>query len=203
MRRRKLVITLAAAAAFGTVVVPASAELHRVTVTLITGQQITMTVDVPEGASVQSIEIPGLPAPVQSITDLGPVATPTPVPEPTAAPTVPETPVTPAPDEDDPANEQGGSGGGKGGKGVDEGDAPTSPNQVAGSKGGKRKQRVGDDQAALPPNSEALTGKLEKAKQKDSKRVDRSNPTRHTDGSPTLDNPTVSLATPGPARIGV
>ena len=184
-------------------VVPASAELHRVSVTLVTGQTITTTVDVPAGASVESIQIPGLPAPVQSITDLGPVATPTPVPEPTAAPTVPETPVTPAPDEDEPANEQGGSGGGKGGKGGDEGDAPTSPNQVAGSKGGKRKQRVGDDQAALDPNSEALTGKLEKAKQKASKRVDRNNPTRHTDGSPTLDNPTVSLATPGPARIGV
>ena len=89
MRRRKLVITLAAAAVFGVVVVPASAELHRVSVTLITGQTLTLTVDVPPGASVESIEIPGLPAPVQSISDLGPVATPTPVPEPTAVPTVP------------------------------------------------------------------------------------------------------------------
>ena len=33
--------------------------------------------------------------------------------------------------------------------------------------------------------------------------MDRRNPTRNTDGSPTLDNPTVSLAEPGPARIGV
>ncbi len=95
MRRRKLVIALAAAALFGAVVVPASAELHRVTVTLITGQTLTMTVDVPPGASVESISIPGLPAPVQSITDLGPVATPTPVP--TAVPTVPPAPQVPAP----------------------------------------------------------------------------------------------------------
>ena len=48
----------------------------------------------------------------------------------------------------------------------------------------------------LEPNAEALTGELEE-------RVDRSNPTRNADGSPTLDNPTVSLAEPGPARIGV
>ena len=34
MRRRKLVITLAAAAMFGVLSVPASAELHRVTVRL-------------------------------------------------------------------------------------------------------------------------------------------------------------------------
>ncbi len=74
MRRRKLVITLAAAALFGVLVVPASAELHRVTVTLVTGQKVTLTVDVPPGTPVESIQIPGLPAPVQSIADLGPVS---------------------------------------------------------------------------------------------------------------------------------
>ena len=52
MRRRKLVITLAAAALFGLLVVPASAELHRVTVTLVTGQTMTLTVDVPPGTAV-------------------------------------------------------------------------------------------------------------------------------------------------------
>src|SRR5688572_25520666 len=102
MRRRTLVIALAAAALFGLLVVPASAELHRVSVTLVTGETITTTVDVPPGGSVQSIEIPGLPAPVQSVTDLGPVATPEPEPEPTAAPTAPpapETPEAPAPEQ--------------------------------------------------------------------------------------------------------
>ena len=84
MRRRTLVIALAAAALFGALVVPASAELHRVSVTLVTGETITTTVDVPPGASVESIDIPGLPAPVQSIVDLGRVATPTPSPTATA-----------------------------------------------------------------------------------------------------------------------
>jgi hypothetical protein len=202
MRRRKLGIALAAAALFGVLlVVPASAELHRVSVTLVTGQTITTTVDVPPGASVESVQIPGLPAPVQSITDLGPVATPEPPPAPTAVPDVPETPVTPAPDEDEGGNGQGGGNGGKG-SGDDEGALPADPNKITGGKGG-RKQAPGDDRAALDPNAEALTGELEETKKKAKKRVDRNNPTRHTDGSPTLENPTLSLATPGPARIGV
>ena len=181
--------------------VPASAELHRVSVTLVTGQTITTTVDVPPGASVQSIQIPGLPAPVQSITDLGPVATPEPPPAPTAVPEVPETPVTP---------------GGGGDDGQQRRRQPRRRRQR------RRRQRQpcrrrtrspGAARAAAPtrpattgaldPNAEALTGELEQAEKKAKKRVDRNNPTRHTDGSPTLDNPTVSLATPGPARIGV
>src|SRR5918997_1327926 len=96
MRRRKLVITLAATAMFGMVVVPASAELHRVTVKLTTGEEITLTVDVPPGQTAQSIEIPGLPAPVESVTDLGPVETPTPTPEATPERT-PEGTATPSP----------------------------------------------------------------------------------------------------------
>ena len=44
MRRRKLGIALAAAALFGVLLaVPASAELHRVSVTLVTGETITTT----------------------------------------------------------------------------------------------------------------------------------------------------------------
>jgi hypothetical protein len=153
MRRRKLVIALAAAALFGVLVVPASAELHRITVTLVTGQTLTMTVDVPPGSSVQSIQIPGLPAPVQSITDLGPVATPTPVPEPPAVPTVPSTPATPAPTQDEPAQQpRGDDGASRDGAAP----KPTSPNQDSGSGGGSKRNR------ALVPNAEALTGSLDK-----------------------------------------
>jgi hypothetical protein len=192
MRRRKPVIALAAAALFGALVVPASAELHRVSITLVTGQTLTMTVDVPPGSSVQSIQIPGLPAPVQSITDLGPVATPTPEPVPTAVPT-PQSSPTPAPTPAKPApsKQQGDSDGDR--------SAPTAPNRTSGSKGGKRDSRDG----ALRPNSQSLDGTLERAAGGGKKRVDRANPTRNTDGSPTLDNPTVSIATPGAARIGV
>ena len=176
MRRRKLVIGLAAAAMFGAIVVPASAEMHRVSVTLVTGQTLTLTVDVPPGSAVDSIALPDLPAAVESVVDLGPVAPPTPTasptetptqaPEPSAAPTAPPSEATPTPT---PAQAQT--------------PAPDRP---------RRPDSVGDDRA-LRPNSEALSGRLEE------KRDAGPDPTPPA-GSP---EPTVSIATPGPARIGV
>jgi hypothetical protein len=145
MRRRKLVITLAAAAAFGFLVVPASAELHRVTVTLVTGQTLTLTVDVPPGASVETIEIPGLPAPVQSIVDHGTVATPTPTPSATATPGQTTTP-TPTPTESPSGNDQ-------------RQDGSLAP--ARGDKGGETgggKDKGGPNTAE--PNAEALEGAL-------------------------------------------
>ena len=192
MRRRKLVIALAAAAVFGLLVVPASAELHRVTITLVTGQTLTMTVDVPPGSSVESLQIPGLPAPVQSITDLGPVADP----DARAA-------ADRRPDRAARAHARAGAAlRAARGRRIRRRAAPESgaPNQGSGDGGGGKRDR-GD--GALDPNAESLTGALEQTKKRAKKRVDRSNPTRNTDGSPTLDNPTVSLATPGAARIGV
>ena len=199
MRRRKLVIAFAAAAAlFGMLVVPAAADLHRVSITLVTGQTLTMTIDVPPGTAVESIQIPGLPAPVQSITDLGPVATPTPLP--TAVPTPPPAPAVPAPAKDPrPANQQPGDNG----SGSGAAPTPAAPNRDSGSGGGTRERNTGGGDGALRPNAESLTGTLENTTRHAKKRVDRSNPTRNADGSPTLDNPTVSLATPGAARIGV
>src|SRR3954468_9683695 len=85
--RKLLRIALAAAALYAAVLVAsAQAEMHKVQVTLVTGQVLTVTIDVPAGTPVQQAQIPGLPAPVQNIVDLGPVATPTPPPVPTAPP---------------------------------------------------------------------------------------------------------------------
>ena len=186
-------ITLAAAVTFGFLVVPASAELHRVTVTLVNGQTITLTVDVPKGASVDAIEIPGLPAPVQSIVDLGPVATPTPsataTPESTAPPAAtPGNTPTPSPTEPPGEDEPRARGN----------DDPENPNVGSGEQNPSQ-----TDPNTLEPSTEALTGELEKKAKQPRGEVDEENPTRNTDGSPTLDNPTVSLAEPGPARIGV
>jgi hypothetical protein len=94
MRRRNLITALAATAAFGAVASPAQAELRRVKVTLVTGQQITLAVDVPAGTPVDQVSFSGLPAAIQRVEDLGPVATPTPTPVPTttASPTPTLTP---------------------------------------------------------------------------------------------------------------
>ena len=91
MTGRKLLIALLAAALYAVVLVAsASAELHRVQVTLVTGEVIATTVDVPRAARSPPSQIPGLPAAAQSVVDLGPVATPTP--EATVPPAPPSRP---------------------------------------------------------------------------------------------------------------
>ncbi len=78
--RHPIAIALAASAFYaGVFVTAAHAEMHYVRVTLVTGQQLTITVDVPPGTPVDQIQIPGLPAPIASIVDLGSVeSTPSP-----------------------------------------------------------------------------------------------------------------------------
>ena len=90
--RRPLAVALAASAFYaGVFVTAAHAEMHYVRVTLVTGQQLTITVEVPPGTPVDQIQIPGLPAAVSSIVDLGSTET-TPTPTATQAPTVTATP---------------------------------------------------------------------------------------------------------------
>src|SRR3954447_19459117 len=94
--RRPVAIALATSAFYaGVFVTNAHAEMHYVRVTLVTGQQITITVDIPPGTPVGQLQIPGLPAPVSSIIDLGSVES-TPSPTATAPPVVDVT-VTPTP----------------------------------------------------------------------------------------------------------
>src|SRR5215218_8292308 len=82
--RRPLAIALAASAFYaGVFVTAAQAEMHYVRVTLVTGQQLTITVEVPPGTAVNQLQIPGLPAPVASVVDLGSIES---TPSPTAVP---------------------------------------------------------------------------------------------------------------------
>ena len=55
MRRRKLITALAATAVFGAAASPVHAELRRVKVTLVTGQQLTLAVDVPPGTPIDQV----------------------------------------------------------------------------------------------------------------------------------------------------
>ena len=90
--RRPIAIALAASAFYaGVFVTAAQAEMHYVRVTLVTGQQLTITVEVPPGTPVDQLQIPGLPAAVASIVDLGSTET-TPTPTATTAPTITATP---------------------------------------------------------------------------------------------------------------
>src|SRR5262245_8406848 len=100
MIRRPFLIAAVAAALYASVLVStASAELHNVRVTLTTGQIMDLQVEVAQGSTATAAQLPSLPAPLQSLEDLGPVQVPTAtptvpsVPVPTATPTVPGVPV--------------------------------------------------------------------------------------------------------------
>ena len=96
--RRPVAIALAASAFYaGIFVTTAHAEMHYVRVTLVTGQQLTITVDIPPGTPLDQLQIPGLPAAIASIVDLGSTES-TPTPTATASPTVqPTATATPKP----------------------------------------------------------------------------------------------------------
>jgi hypothetical protein len=96
MNKRKLLIGLATAgiftAGFGAAVFPASAELRTLTITLLGGAQVKVTVDVPPGTPLDKITLPGINSPVLSISDSGAAAptsttTAAPAPQPGQAPT--------------------------------------------------------------------------------------------------------------------
>ena len=192
--RQLLTIATASAALYAVVLVAsASAALHRVQVTLVTGQTLTLTVDVPPGTPIQQVQIPDLPAPIQDIVDLGPVETPTP--EPTAPPVdVPEVdlPDVDVPEVDLPApgatpGSDNGGGGGGGNAGGDTGTAKL-PSVNAG------------DESAVNRKDSTLRSRVRRARDKVKEAAERAT---NPDGSPNPANPTFSLSTPGPARIGV
>ena len=186
--RKLLTIATVAAALYAVVLVAsASAALHRVQVTLVTGQTLTLTVDVPPGTPIEQVQIPGLPAPVQEIVDLGPVeeATPVPTVPPVEVPEVDEPDVDPTPDAT-PGNQQGGggTGGGDGGGNSGGGNGNTQAPSI----------NTGDESAVnrTDGNVRSAAGRARDRVNKAAERV--TNP----DGTPTPANPTFSLSTPGP-----
>src|SRR4029079_10120169 len=79
MRRKLTFAALTIAlflAGFAVASFPALAELRTITITLVGGQQIVTTVDVPPGTRVDQIKIPEVSPPMPSVTD-----SPAPAPE--------------------------------------------------------------------------------------------------------------------------
>ena len=191
--RRPIAIALATSAFYaGIFVTTAHAEMHYVRVTLVTGQQITITVDIPPGTPVDQLQIPGLPAPIASIVDLGSTeSTPTPTatapPVVTVEPTATATP-TPAPSPSTTPS-KGNTGNGKT---DDKAETPTtqtdeqSEEDANKATGGQGQHRVAHRQgrhAHADPHPDAV-------------------PDSQVD-PPSQADPTFSLAEPGAARAGV
>src|SRR5829696_2237826 len=192
-RRKGIIAVIVALVGLGFAALPARAELHSVTIVLITGERITRTVDVPPGTPVSSISIPGITGTISQIIDNGVIAVPTPqatpqLPVPTvpAVPGVTSTPTpsaTPKPSGNKPGSSK-----------------PSAPNQSAGQvpsatrPAGNQKFRAGN------LNSKKLKSQLEREAKKKARATP---PGRALDGTPTTANPGFSLALPGAAPIGV
>src|SRR3954454_693235 len=98
MKRRKVIIAvIVATVGLGVAALPAAAELHSVTVVLVTGQRITKTVDIAPGTPASQIVVPGITGAIAQITHRAPTTgrarpgPPLPAPTAPAVPTVPGT----------------------------------------------------------------------------------------------------------------
>src|SRR3954470_7633732 len=163
MRRKLTFAALTIAlflAGFAVASFPALAELRTITITLVGGQQIVTTVDVPPGTRADQIKLPEVSAPIQSIQE-----SPAPAPE-------------PKPKTD--GSDQGGSGG----------DSSTGSDHKT-----KKDKSPGPGQFLDGANPQPEP----EAKKEETKPGDIRTP----DGTPTADNPTLTLGLPGPAPVGV
>jgi hypothetical protein len=192
--RRPLAVALAASVFYaGVFVAAAQAEMHYVRVTLVTGQQLTITVEVPPGTAVDQIQIPGLPAPVASIVDLGSTET-TPTPTATTAPTATATPTqsaTASPTATStPESQSGGSGKTK--------DAVGKTRKKV-----KEKTKEATNKAAGDANTESLTGKVEEPAKETADDDDAAADGDTQAQAPAQNDPSYTVAEPGAAKIGV
>jgi murein DD-endopeptidase MepM/ murein hydrolase activator NlpD len=188
MRNRKLaiggVLAVVFGAGLGASALPGSAgaDPRTLVVTLATGQTITVTVDVPPGTPVDQIKIPGVSTPIVGVSEVPQTppptdTTPAPGPQPPVSATVQATPDAPS---TPPADSSG-----------------QSPQQQPQQQTGKSKRKA---HAKVKGATDAVQQTVDKAK-KDTQAHARAQ--RAPDGAPTPDNPTFSLALPGPAPIGV
>jgi hypothetical protein len=172
MHTRKLLIGLVVAglfaAGFGNTILPAGAQEHTVYVTLVTGETVPVTVDVPAGTPTDQIELPNVTTPVISVSDTPP--------PPTETQTSPSSTLSTP----NPTTQQ---------------TSPTTQPQPS-----QQEQQQTTQQKPPKPQAQGKTKTLQEIV---TKAKDRANKDRTSQGVPTVTNPTVSLALPGPAPIGV
>src|SRR3954452_13337275 len=165
--RRKLTLTALTIAlflaGFAVASFPALAQLRTITITLVGGQKIVTTVDVPPGTSVDQIRLPEVSAPIQSISEAPP----------------PET-------NSKPSGATGPTG-------------ATGPSDDSGAPS-DHKQKSKRDKSSP---GEFLDGANPQAQPKPKKEKTKPGDIRTPDGTPTADNPTLTLGLPGPAPVGV
>jgi murein DD-endopeptidase MepM/ murein hydrolase activator NlpD len=181
---------VALAAALTTFTVAASAETRVLTVKLVSGEIVTVTVDVAPGTPVSAIELPADLGPVEWVTQQEAVPTttaaPTP-PTPTTPPPPPPVPTTPAP-ETTPAPQ------------TTPAPAPLESGPAPTPSVGREQRSGGDDKRTVKrPETKKSRPPREGKSQRGGARADRGPGLRNPDGSPAAGNPTFFEALPGPS----
>ncbi|HEX2070705.1 MAG TPA: lytic murein transglycosylase [Thermoleophilaceae bacterium] len=179
--------------------VAASAETRVLTVTLVSGEVVTITVDVPPGTPVSAIQLPADIGPVQSVTqqEVAPAATTTettpPPPPPTAttpppppAPTTPAPETTPAPPTTPPPPAPG--------------PLETDPADSAPTPSAGRKQKSGGDDRRQVKRPTSKKAQPSPEGEGNGGGAQAEPPAlRNPDGSPSVSNPAFFDALPGPS----
>jgi hypothetical protein len=176
MKTRVITLLLAAGllavVALTALTFPAAAQTQTVYVQLPSGEVVPVTVDVPPGATLDDIQLPGTPVPAPSAPE-------------TTTPTTPTTPTLPKPaPQTDPAP------------------APNGGNDNPGSDGGSAQERSSSGRRVQDKTdkSRELAGEVEaRAKDELSKRRGRRSPLRNSDGTPSTSNPGFMDVLPGPS----
>lgn len=164
----------------------ASAQLRTLTVTLLGGVRVTVTVDVPPGTPLDQIKLPGINLPILSVTD----GTPGP-----GAPSAPGVTVGPATPPSAPA---AGPGAPQSSSAAPSAAAPASGGRPSARPGSGRRQRS-SGHASLPQG--AGGGAASDPGKPGHPRL--ANPLRLPGGLPSFLNPSLSLVLPGAASVGV
>ena len=177
MNTRKLLIALLTAglvsAGFGVAIFPAAAEPQGYVVTLATGQ--TVLVDGPPSEAAADLAARGITTPIIGIVPASTAAGTT-----TAAAPPPAGPASPEPA---PADE------------------PSAQSQDRQETTGRAKRKPRPEtEGAVAPAAERVAERRERKRQAERRAA---TPLREADGRPTEENPTFSMALPGPAPIGV
>ncbi len=181
MRQRKLLTSLVAAGlltvAFGAAILPAAASQRVLVVTLLDGHQVTINVEADAATPLDQVALPDFGQPVIAVSEGQPAAPPSQS-QLTQAPTAAEQAAAQAPQPDAAPVVTG------------ETRQRASARVRRDSSRGRRESLKRDSSARDPSVTAVAPAPVRKRE------------LRAPDGQPTLANPTVSLAAPGPAPLG-
>jgi hypothetical protein len=201
VKKRKLFGSLLVAGVLavglGGSILPAGAQPRTFLVTLVTGQTITVQLDVPAGTPVGQVQIPGISVGIVSIQEVGGGApAPAPAPEGSAAPAPGGTAAAPsapgATAEEENEDEE-----------FKDGDDEDKDEDEDGKGDGDGEEGEGEDEAEGEDEGSSKRGSDGRTPQQRRRARPSEQPTRQPGGAPTPSNPGFSLALPGPAPIGV